>query len=180
MEEREANKKRVGEIGCIARTSIQGSRIVLSQSLSCCVFSMATTASPRKGLCACRLANGRQQSASSLLLLDNYLPLGTKKAAKVYTIACHPLLMHVVAVGANAGESVQMLSHISFFSVAESVSRASLQDTCSCGGSCLMCVKKMQYTCSKETSYVCNCFPCSRSLHCSIIYMHLLKHSKCG
>lgn len=50
-----------------------------------------------------RLANGRQQSATSLIMLDNYLPLGSKKAAKVYTIACHPLLPHLVAIGANAG-----------------------------------------------------------------------------
>ena len=47
----------------------------------------------------------RQQSAAGILNLDNYLPLGSKKAAKVYAITCHPLLPHVVAIGANAGAS---------------------------------------------------------------------------
>lgn len=49
------------------------------------------------------MTNGRQQNASGMLNLDNYLPLGSKRVAKVYTIACHPLLPHVVAIGANAG-----------------------------------------------------------------------------
>jgi hypothetical protein len=47
--------------------------------------------------------DGRQQDATPLLSLENFLPVGTKKAAKVYTIACHPLLSHIVAVGANSG-----------------------------------------------------------------------------
>lgn len=66
-------------------------------------LSLCNTSSSRDRM-ICRPVNGRQQSASSLLVLDIFLPLGTKKAAKVYIIACHPLLPHVVAIGANAGE----------------------------------------------------------------------------
>ena len=50
--------------------------------------------------------DARQHEADLLLSLDPFLPAGTKKAAKVYTIACHPLQPHVIAVGANAGTSL--------------------------------------------------------------------------
>lgn len=46
--------------------------------------------------------DGRQQDANLLSSLDN-LPLGTKKAAKCYVIARHPLNPEIVAVGSNAG-----------------------------------------------------------------------------
>ena len=53
---------------------------------------------------ACRRSvDARQHEADLLLSLDPFLPAGTKKAAKVYTVACHPLQPHIVAVGANAG-----------------------------------------------------------------------------
>jgi len=55
--------------------------------------------------------DGRVQDAMPLISLDNFLPVGTKKAAKVYTVACHPLLTHVVAVGANSGVSATLVQH---------------------------------------------------------------------
>lgn len=54
------------------------------------------------GACG-RQPDARQQPASLLLSLENYLPVGTKKTAKVYTVTQHPLQPDVVAVGANAG-----------------------------------------------------------------------------
>ena len=54
-------------------------------------------------MACCRSVDARQHEADLLLSLDPFLPAGTKKAAKVYTIACHPLQPRVVAVGANTG-----------------------------------------------------------------------------
>lgn len=35
--------------------------------------------------------------------LESLVPAGQKKAPKVYAVACHPLLPHLIAVGANTG-----------------------------------------------------------------------------
>ena len=42
-------------------------------------------------------------AVSTLATLETDVPAGTKKAPKLYTAACHPLMPHIVAVGANSG-----------------------------------------------------------------------------
>lgn len=42
--------------------------------------------------------------------LDSLVPAGQKKAPKVYAVACHPLLPHLIAVGANTGAFAQHIS----------------------------------------------------------------------
>ena len=53
----------------------------------------------------CSGYDGRQSDANMLINLDNYLPLGTKKAAKCYVLARHPLQPQILAVGSNTGGS---------------------------------------------------------------------------
>ena len=58
-----------------------------------------------------KLAHGRCPGTrglevTQLASLEGLLPAGTKKVPKIYTVACHPLRPHLVAVGANCGESL--------------------------------------------------------------------------
>ncbi len=49
---------------------------------------------------------GMQPGSSSvveLAVLEALIPPGTKKAPKLYTAACHPVLPHIVAVASNTG-----------------------------------------------------------------------------
>lgn len=43
--------------------------------------------------------------AEELISLESLLLAGQKKVPKIYAIAVHPLQPHIVAVGANAGQS---------------------------------------------------------------------------
>ncbi|BDA49478.1 hypothetical protein COCOBI_14-0960 [Coccomyxa sp. Obi] len=45
----------------------------------------------------------RQLEVREVASLDSLVPAGQKKLPKVYRVACHPLLPHVIAVGANTG-----------------------------------------------------------------------------
>lgn len=60
-----------------------------------------------------RSVDGQAQDAQQLLSLDSFLPVGTKKAAKVYTVASHPLRPDVIAVGANTGRPWLVTSRVS-------------------------------------------------------------------
>lgn len=50
-----------------------------------------------------RYPTSRQLEVREVASLDSLVPAGQKKLPKVYRVACHPLLPHVIAVGANTG-----------------------------------------------------------------------------
>ena len=60
---------------------------------------------PHKPACD-RCPGTRGLEVTQLGGLEGLLPAGTKKVPKIYTVACHPLRPHLVAVGANCGESL--------------------------------------------------------------------------
>ena len=55
-----------------------------------------------------RCPGTRGLEVTQLASLEGLLPAGTKKVPKIYTVACHPLRPHLVAIGANCGEGCRL------------------------------------------------------------------------
>ena len=54
---------------------------------------------------SCRRLSRSQLQTEELISLESLLLAGQKKVPKIYAIAVHPLQPHIVAVGANAGQT---------------------------------------------------------------------------